>query len=234
MTKLIRACIAMAAFAAIFVIPSAASAKPELTHPTGTTIPAGTKLMATNVAHSATGKPTRFTAGGLEVVCQTATLTGELEKNTGTHIAGNITTAEFFGKVGNHNTGSCESNLGDVVATPTHLVNPEHEGKKSLPWCVTANELNDKLTIRGGKCSEAARPLFFTLHPPGFSCTYSRASLIATYTTHPADAVATVDGNQHFKKVTGGLFCPNEGTLDMAFTLTTDENGVSGAPIYIS
>jgi hypothetical protein len=239
--KLVKACIALAAFAAFLVVPSIASAAPTLTQTTanGTNhvVPAGTSILATNVAHAGTEKPTRMTAGGLEVVCQTATLTGSLETNTGTHIAGNITTAEFFAKPGNHIKGApCASLVGDTTPTPNHTTVPSHNGSTSLPWCVTANTLNDKLSVRGGACNEAARPLFFQLHIPGFSCVYSREQgLTATYTTHPADAVATVDAGQPFKKVTGGVFCPNEGSLDMAFTMTTDAPGeVDGEPLNVT
>jgi hypothetical protein len=232
--KLVKACIALAAFAAIFVIPSMASATSptlfETTTATGTgagtndLVAVGTKLQAFNVAHAQTGLTTRFTAGALEVQCETATLTGELTKNSGGVIEGDITTAEFRGKKEQNPHGAnCESNVGDVLPTPTHSSNPTHNGVGSLPWCVKASGLQDKVTVRGGKCSEASRPLFFTLDPIGFSCTYSRTEgLTATYTTHPSDAVATVDAGQVFTKVTGGAFCPAQGSLDMAFTLTTD------------
>lgn len=81
----------------------------------------------------------------------------------------------------------------------------------------------DKFTVRGGKCSEAARSLLFTLDSAiAGTCTYQKASVIGTYTTHPAAAVLTIQ-NQTFTRVTGGNFCPPEGSLDMAFTLETDE-----------
>lgn len=233
--KLLKACIALAAFAAIFVVPSVASASPELTAPTGTTYSGN--IIATNVAHSTTSEITKMVTAIGNIECATATLTGEVETNSGTHIAGNITTAEFFGKPGVKPHGAhCFGGFGgNTTVTPNHTVNPEHNGVKSLPWCVTANELNDKFSVRGGKCSEIARPLTFTLHTASVgSCGYEKASVTGTYTTHPADAILTIE-NQEFKKITGGAFCPGSGKLTMAFTLTEDLAGnVEGNPIYIS
>ena len=215
--KLVKACIAMAAFAALVVVPSVASASPLLTSPTGTTAPAGLSIQATNVAHAGTAKHTLMTTSAGNVTCDTATLTGALEKNTGTHIAGNITTVQFEGPAG----GPCSSPLGNVTITPNHTTNPVHNGQASLPWCVTANTLDDKITLRGGLCSQAARPLTFAMHTPIGECEYWKASVTATYTTHPAAAIATVSGEE-FKKTTGSVFCPESGKLDMAFTLETD------------
>jgi hypothetical protein len=231
--KLVKACIAMAAVVALFVVPSMASASPELGETVGgvfTKTPVGTNIIATNVAHSATVKTTKFTTPITTVECTTATLTGPVTSNTGTHIAGEITTAEF-----GNNGAPCTSGLGNTSVTPSHSSNPTHNGVGSLPMCLTANTANDKVTVRGGKCSEASRPLTFALHTAiAGTCSYQRASLTATYTTHPADAVGTVDANQPFTKITGSGFCPAEGSLDMAFTLTTDlANNVEGPALSI-
>ena len=233
--KLVKACIALAAFAAIFVVPSVASASPELTHPTGSTVPVGTKIIATNVEHSGTSKITKMTTSIGNIECSTATMTGEVTSNTGTHIAGDITTVEFKGTPGEPNSAHCFGGFGgNTTVTPSHTTNPEHNGVQSLPWCITANELNDKFTVRGGKCSEKERALTFQLHTvTAGTCSYEKASVTGTYTTHPADAILTITG-QEFTKVTGGAFCAASGKLDMAFTMTTDNNGVSGEPLYIS
>jgi hypothetical protein len=228
-----RAIIALAAFAALLVVPSTASASPELGETVNgvfSKIPVGSNVIATNVAHSATVKTTKFTTPITTVECTTATLTGSVTSNSGTHIAINVTTAEFS------NSGApCTSGLGNTSVTPSHSSNPTHNGFQALPWCLTANTLNDKVTFRGGGCSEAARPLTFTLHTAvAGTCAYQSDSFTGTYTTHPADAVVTVDAGQAFVRKTGSGFCPNEGTFDMAFTLTTDlANNVEGAALSI-
>jgi hypothetical protein len=236
--KLLKACIAMTAFAALFVVPSVASAI-QITHPTGTTAPVGTKIMATNVAHSATAKHTLLNGSFGKITCSQATLTGELVKNVagGSHVVGKISTAEFRGQEGNEEGAHCSSPLGNVTVTPNHTTNPIHPaGVSSLPWCVTAGK-EDVIEIFGeveGNCTNGKkRAIFFTLHFGSFSCTYSKEVVSGTYTTHPSDAVGTVS-KQLFKRVTSGsIFCPAEGELFLAFTLTTDVKEVSGEPLYI-
>ena len=231
--KLVKACIAMAAFAALFVVPSVASAI-QLTHPTGTTAAVGTLIQGTNVAHSTTGINTvmRTPLGNIE--CATATLTGKIVKNAanGTHVVGTIETAEFRGtpkpEGAHENTGHCTApgGFGTTTVTPNHTTNPVHPaGVGSLPWCITAGS-KDEFSVYGeaeGSCtSGATRPLVFTLHTTLLgACTYSKASVTGTYTTHSAAAITTISG-QEFTKVTGSGFCPATGKLDMAFTLETD------------
>jgi hypothetical protein len=236
MKTVIRSCIALAA---ILAVPPLAYASPELTSPTGTKAPVGTKVIATNVAHSSTSKTVKLThaqSGNIE--CATATATGELTSNTGSHIAGNITTVDFSGKPGMEPHGpDCTWPLfGNTTITPSHFSNPCHSSISgnhcSLPWCVTANTADDKFTVRGGACNEAARPVTFRLVTSSFECSYQKASVAGTYTTHPADAVATVE-KQVFTRTTGSAFCPIEFSLDMALTLATDINGVSGEAIWV-
>jgi hypothetical protein len=224
--KLVKACIAMAAFAALFVVPSIASAV-NLTAPTGTTIPNGTNIIATNVAHANTKEHTLMTTPVGTITCDRATLTGKLLTNSVTPAVGEITTVQFEGPTPG---SACSGPLGSVTVTPSHTVNG------TLPWCIRAGAL-DSLTIygkpAGGTChSGVMAPLTFTLHTGGLVCNYEKASLTATYTTHPADAVATVT-NQNFIRHNSSVFCPAEGKLDMAFTLTKDNNGSHGEAIYI-
>lgn len=247
--RLVKACIAMAAFAALFVVPSMASASPVLTHPTGTAAPVGTKILATNVAHANTSVITKMTTPGGNVECATATITGEIKTNSGTHILGTITTAEFRSTPGtNHTESHCTApgGLGKVTVTPNHTVNPCHTPSGgtshcSLPWCITASNLNDEFEVfadTDGKCEEKGK-LTFTLDSTIVgACSYEKEKpVIGTYTTDKSpefsDAILTIK-DQEFKKITGSAFCPATGKLDMAFTLATDENEKSGTAIYIS
>lgn len=242
MKHVIKAIIAMAAFAALFVVPSIASAAPLLTHPTGTA-PKGSHegghftIQATNVAHSATEKVTKLTTPVGTIECTNATLTGSLLTNTGTKIQGEITTANFSGTPGTE-TSHCRGPFGGTITpTPSHTSNPCHTptgGTEhcSLPWCVTAEGTKDKITIRGGKCEAAPKPITFQFHDTVIgTCSYSRESLTATYTTHPNAAIATVDAGQSFTKTTGSSFCPSSGELDMAYTLETE--GPSPTDLYV-
>jgi hypothetical protein len=241
--KLFKACIAMAAFAAIFVVPSVASAGATLTHPTGISALGwteagsgkGLKVQATNVAHAQTSKITKMalpTGGAVE--CETATLTGELAKNKEGEVWGDITTAEFRGrpsqpepeKHGIH----CDSPFGKVTVTPSHTVNPVHNGVASLPWCIEAGN-EDVFVVTGGACHQPERPLTFTLDTPIGECEYWKQGVIGTYTTHPNAALLTIK-DQEFKKTTGSAFCPASGKLTMAFTLE-DDTGGTPKDVYI-
>ena len=240
--KLAKACIALAAFAAIFVVPSIASAaSPELFETTAggsnDLVPVGTSIIATNVAHSNTPTQIVLTTSAGSIVCGKATLTGEVTKNGG-GIEGNITTAEFAGTHGVTTTGHCSGNLvvGEkLTATPNHTTNPCHTMSVthcSLPWCVKAGA-EDTFNVRGGKCSEPATPLTFTLHG-NITCQYEKASVTGTYTTHPADATLTIAEQEFKRNSTSSAFCSASVKLTMAFTITTDINHVSGEPLNIT
>lgn len=233
MKNLIRASIATVAFAAVCVVPSVASASPELTHPTGTTAPVGTLIEGINVAHAATPTPVTFTTPLGNIQCTTLTFTGKLIKNTGTQIEIEITTFEIRGTAGVvPHTTHCSSitGSGTMTVTPNHTTNPVHNGISSLPWCLKAEGLKNEFTISGGACgAPRALTLTFDTSVAG-ACSYQKASIAGTYTTHPVDAIFTA-ANFEFTKTTGSAFCPGSWKMDFAFTLTTDENTT---PLYIS
>jgi hypothetical protein len=236
--KLIKACIALAALAAIFVVPSIASAaSPELFQTTGGVtndkIPVGTPIIATNVAHAGTVATTLLKSGFGDIECETATITGKVTKNE-TGIEGTVETAEFFGhpeKPKPHGP-HCKGGFGgDTTVTPSHT------SALGIPWCIKATS-EDKFEVRGGECGKATVALKFALHTENLgTCSYERS--VATgpvrgiYTTHPADAIVTIS-EQVFTKTAGSFFCPSKGELFMAFTLTTDNAGISGEPLNIT
>jgi hypothetical protein len=216
-SKLIAACMALAAFVAFAVMPAAASASPELTHPTGTTLPVGTSILATNTT------PTKFTSAFTEVTCSTATMTGKVAKNSGTEVEGEVTSATFSGTGAG---GDCTSGAGDVKVT----ANPATNG---LPWCLRSTKTADQFEIRGGACSAASRPIRFGLDfTSGLTCVYQRTGgATGTFATHPEDAVLKLE-EASWPLLEGGFLCPSEGKLDLTFTLETDT--ATADPIYIS
>jgi hypothetical protein len=232
MKNLLRAIIASAAFAALFVVPSIASASPELTSPTGTRAPVGTLFTATNVAHGATTKTFKTTLSAGTMECATATFTGEVIENTGTSFVGTISTFELKGTPAEPNANHCASPFGATTVTPNHTSNPSHNGVASLPWCIKANALNDQFTIYG--CTNGqARAITIVYHAGGIgACTYQKAFITGTYTTHPADAILTI-AEQEFTKVTGNAFCPTSFKIDLALTMTKDVSGAEGEALYI-
>jgi hypothetical protein len=212
--KLITACMALAAFGAFVVMPSVASASPVLTHPAGTPVPVNTKIVGTLEP----GTESIFTSSLGNINCTHATLTGTVASNTGSHIAGDISSAVWGGSEAET---KCKSWAGAVKPTPT-----------GLPWCITATGTKHTFTVRGGKCSEAAKPLSFTLDFPSFTCGYERTTPVnGTFTTGTPSTLKIAD--QGFARVHGGFLCPSEGRLDMGFYLYTDD-GKHTEPMGIS
>jgi hypothetical protein len=207
--KILALCAALVAFA---VVPAVAAASPELTHPTGTTLPTGTKIKATNVGN------TQMTSSAGTITCTTATMTGTVTKNSGTAIEGDIESAHFTGL---ESENRCEGGLGAVKVTVT-----------SVPWCLKNTKTAHQFELRGGKCSEASRAVKFTLDTSVGECKYEKASVLGTFTTHPEDAILHAS-TPVFTKYEGGFLCPSTGELHMSFTLETDTTA-SNDPIYIS
>lgn len=210
--KLIAACMALAAFAALAIVPAAASASPTLTFPTGTKASTGLTLTGTNVGET-------VMTGAFNVRCTTSHMHGTVTENSGTSIKGNITAASFSGS---GTGGDCTSAFGSTKVEVT-----------SLPWCLSSGK-EDKFEVRGGLCSEASRAIKFTLEITGTGpCRYEKSSVAGTFKTHPEDAVLTIS-EQEAKLYEGGFFCPSSGKLDMTFTLETQTAGGSWDPLYIS
>jgi len=238
--KLITAALALVALAA-FALPASASASPELTHPTGTTMavhPAGTTctakpegcLLGTNI-----GNTLLKTGSTVLSECTTARLTGELTKNNGTTVEGNITTATFTGTGGQDpaeaaNMPECTGEiLGNTTVTTNGGGVDENSVANGTPWCMKSTVLGT-FTVRGGLCSAAARNIDFVMKSTTIgSCVYTRASISGTYTTDATgDAIFTLTSEgTEFAKKEGGFLCPASGSLEMKFTMETDTSPAS-------
>jgi hypothetical protein len=235
MNKLIKACIALAAFAAFAVLPASASAVNSATlveQANTSVLPVGTNILATNektttkehgvlVMTNSEGQP--------EVECTGGELTGTVTSNTHTLAQGEITKAAFGGKPGGTTTGHCKGIIGDTLVTVT-----------SLPWCmsISAEAATDTFQLRGGKCSEASKPITFTLHITSIfgtiSCHYARSSAITgTYHTHPNQAYGKVTKVEFLRESTSDFGCPASGFLDQEFKIYKEEGGVHKGAVSI-
>jgi hypothetical protein len=228
--KLILACMAVAAFAAFGMSATSASAT-TLTHPTGTAMGTCTGcLKATNVGHTVMTNA----AGETLITCTTATMTGNLDTNSGGSVAGTITSASFSGT---GTSGDCTTSIGGSVKVTTQVT----EGVSTevgVPYCIK-NTKEDKFEVRGGACSEAARSIKYTLDftGDGSYCGFQKSSLTGTFTTDATgDAIFTTDNEGVFTRYEQGgfqsIFCPTEAKLDMTFTLETDSG--TAEPVYLS
>jgi len=260
--KLITACLGVLALAAFALPANALAVSATLTHPTGTALApkfdeagkskncaeGGTCLTGTNIGaiifKNDAGTSTLFE-------CTSAVLTGALTKNSGGHIEGDITTATFAGNGTEFNgMKECPSGLIGPFTPTTNGTHAKFTGgakekvdgedvENGTPWCVTAGgELPaNTFSVRGGTCSEAARPITFVLDATGAGeCKYTRSTAITgTYTTDTSgDAIATISPNatSTFAKEAGGVLCQSAFTFSMQFTLETDTSPAS--PVWIS
>ena len=248
--KLITACMALFALAA-FALPATASAtSPVLTHPTGTALNpktgecTGVKeticLTGTNI-----GNTILRSGNTILSECTKATITGYLTKNEGGVIEGTVHTATFTGAGGQDpaeaaNMSECKGEiLGNTTVTTNGGGVDENTVAKGTPWCMKSNVLGS-LTVRGGKCSEAARNIDFIMKSTSIgSCVYTRAAAIpGTYTTDPTGTgtgdviVSLTPENTEFVLKEGPILCPGKGSLEMKFTMETDET--TATPVYIS
>ena len=106
--KLIAALLAVAASAALVIVP-AASASPVLTNAKGEAVPVGTEIKATAVGNGV------FT-GGFNVVCTGSEGSGVVTANTGTSVKGEIP-ANNLKFSGTGSGGECTSSLGNVTVS---------------------------------------------------------------------------------------------------------------------
>lgn len=196
---------------------ASATNTPAVTYPTGTLLATGAKVKLTNV-----GVPQlTVTLGGLE--CTKVELTGTLVKNTGSEVEVNVETASSSGTgLG----GDCTPKPNSEKGRWTFAV-----ATNGLPWCLrsVSTMTEDEVQIRGGKCSEAGRPIRFINDAGLFTCTYERTSaMVGTVTTDPEDAVF-----QFAKQTFPGVTCGSESAaFDLNLTLERDESVAQ--PIYIS
>jgi hypothetical protein len=227
-SKLIAACMALAACVAFGVAASSAMAVTAQA-PTGTALAVGSKIQATSLENTIM---TSSSTGKL-IECTKAKMTGELTTNGPTTITGDITSAEFSGT---GTEGDCTSSTGASIKVTTNI-----EG--GLPYCLKTITEKDEFEVRGGKCTEGARSIKYTLDATGIGyCGYEAASLKGTFTTDVTgstqDAILTLNEAGPFTRFeSSGLvsfFCPENGvTLDMKFTLETDPIEGNASPIYI-
>jgi hypothetical protein len=238
MNKLVKACIALAAFAAFAVLPGTASAlnSAEVQAPTGTKLATGSKIIATG-SHGTTGF-TRLTdtEGNVLVECTSAEITGTLTKNEHSGVEGTLETAVFAGTPGVSTTGHCKGSLGNTTVTTSFAAGAGN----GVPWCLQINsaDTTDTFRVRGNACNQASRSVTFTLHIASIFgnivCNYERTTFIpGTYTTHPNAAKASINKVEFKRHGNSSGFCPTHGLLDMEFTLYRETEGGVEDPLFI-
>jgi hypothetical protein len=220
----------LAVVAVFAVVPPVVSAKPVVTHPTGTVLAAGTNITATNVGETITETPL-----GL-LRCTAATMTGSIATNsTEKGFEGNITAATFAG------TGSTISGEPDPECTGAFANwSVTFQVSAAAPWCLEGTEASDTFRLRGGSCSAASRPLesisVFTIFGAPVNSKYVRSTasgpVSGTFSTHPEDAVLGIENQLFTIAAEQSGFCPSKDEWTMRFTVEADT--ATTGPMYIS
>jgi hypothetical protein len=223
MRKFAYLSLALAAWGAFALAPTLASASPVVTFPKGTPLATGSLLQITNVGISL------FTEPEWKIECSTVRFTGKLTANSGTNIEADLSSMEAHGL----GTG------GDCKRDRTGKEGKTEEGGSvnitysSLPWCLKSSG-KDEFQIRGGSCTETARPVTFVFSYTSLAeCKYEAASIHGTFTTAPEDARMLI-GEQFFEKeLTNPFFCPTV-TVGTDTELTMEKDSPTNEPVYIS
>lgn len=232
--KLITACLGLVALAA-FALPASASAVQigETSAGTFTALANGSAITGTNVGNA------KFVNPSLGVIseCSKVVITGDLHSNGPEVIEATVTTATFSGAgavFDGMNECVGESALGSLTPT-TNGTTDEKSVPSGTPWCVKTVKGTDEFEVTGGACTTEPRAITFILSTTlAGECKYTRTEPVkGTFTTDKVseDAVLTVKSGatSTFTKHGGGFFCPGTGSLEMSFTLETE----NGTALYI-
>lgn len=200
--KILAICAALVAFA---IVPAFASASPVLTEE-GKAVGATAGITATNEGEII------FTTSAGKVFCNKSTLSGTLTTNSGSEIAGNVENSSY---TGTGEGGKCTSEFLGQITVDT---------AENLPWCIKAGGklTADTFEIRGGKCSETARNLTFTLTGGLGTCRYTRANVTGSITTNSDTKELVIGASQTFtKEEVSSALCPTSGTITGTYNLET-------------
>jgi hypothetical protein len=223
-TKLITACMALVAFAALAIGPATASATndPLLTQNT-VAVAKGTKIVGTNVGNTVFTD----TSTNALVTCTKALMTGEVIENQEGIVEGTISTSDFWAGGGSeskhNNTEECDGSFGDAYITVVG-----HLCVRSTPAMTT-----DEFQVTRGKCGEGLNPRFIIGSTTVGACEYETTGPVkGDAATHPNSGltVRNTQAGSGAKKIAGGFFCPGSGMLKMTFALETED----GTAILVS
>ena len=214
--KLITACMALVAFAALAIGPATASATndPTLVDSSGH-LAVGAKIVGTAVNPVFTD-----TSGNTLVTCSNATMTGEVVKNSAGTVEGTISTLDFWGgggAIAAHNgLEECPGSFGNFSFTVVG-----HLCIRSTPTMAT-----DEFQVTSGTCPGTGNVKFIIGSTIVGECEYeSTSSVKGDYTTGigGAMAVRNTQAGSGTKKIRGGFFCSSSLMLKISFKLETHD-----------
>lgn len=191
---------------------------PAITYPTGTLLSASFEAPVSFLATNLAGIDIGPSEGIIWYECSNSTLTGSLEKNTGSRFEGTITSAKFGGTAGET---SCTA-LGNFTTNTGN----------GTPWCLRSTEsmATDEFQIRGNSCTAEPRSITVTIG----GCAFERTTPISgTFTTDTTGDAILSFTNVKFVKEPNQLFCTTTTFFTGNYTVERDKTGIS-EPLYIS
>ncbi|HWN72846.1 MAG TPA: hypothetical protein VNN15_03445 [Solirubrobacterales bacterium] len=217
--KLIHLGLALAAWGAVALAPTFASASPVMTFPLGTPLATGSLLQVTNAGVSL------FTEPEGRIECLTVKFTGELSANSEGGVAVNLSSMEARrGGV----EEDCKRDWYKNEITQEGSVKITYSG---LPWCFKTAGI-DEFQIRGGSCTGSKKPVTLVFTYTGLAeCKYEASSFHGTFTTAPED-VRLLSEQGFEKESTNSFFCP--ATMGSDTELTMEKDAPTNEPVYIS
>lgn len=222
--KLVQLGLVLAAWSAFALAPTVASASPVITSPLGTTLATGSLLQITNVGFQL------FTEPEWKIECSTVKFTGKLTTNSGTNIEADLSSMEAHGA---GLSGDCKRDRQKEGKTEEGSINITYSG---LPWCLKAGKglAIDEFQIRGGSCTESAKPVTFVFNYTGLAeCKYEAASINGHFSTAPEDVRMTISEQLFEKEATNSFLCPTA-TVGSDTELTMEKDAPTNEPVYIS
>jgi hypothetical protein len=207
--KLFGACVVLA----LWVVPApfASAANDAQLTDAGSLVAVGSKWKLTGPKF----KIVDTSLNGLDE-CSTATLEGEVLKNSSSTVEGSIEKAEFSGTgaVSSHNgLNECTSSFGNAYIT------------MGLPVCIKLTPVmgEDEFQISGGTCAASGKVILTIGSTTTGTCKFESASSIkGDYTTGGTEAelaVRSTSVGSGFSRIEGGFLCPTSLMLVVRFKL---------------
>jgi hypothetical protein len=207
------------------VVPSLASAaNTPLLVENGTAVATGKSVEGVNVGNS------RMTSSLGTVECTTVKLSGpQIIINSTGDLEIKIISVKYGG------TGPLQAGAEEPACTTKAIFGGEttvtwNSVTNGLPWCLrsTSAMAEHEFQIRGNECSQASRPIRFSLDIEGIgTCVYQRTAAIpGKYTTSTTSSTLSFS-EVEFTKFEGAFACPSSIKQDLTFQFRTEGTGTT-------
>jgi len=215
----------IAAWFALTLAPTMATASPVLTYPKGTRLATGSLLQITNIGVAV------FTESEWRLECPTAHVKGKLVTNTGTAVEIELSSFEMSGLGAGEDCRQDRNKEGS-----TEIGASVHVTYSGLPWCfrATSQMSADSFDIKAAHCGEIVKNnVTLVFNYTGLKeCKYEISSIQGTFTTEATgDAILTMKPELK-GEASNSFLCQSSMPSETAMTLERDS--LLAEPVYFS